>query len=314
MTHLRIHDLALGRWRNLLPILGIHERFLHNRHGPCPLCGGEDRWRFDDRGGRGTWFCNRCGSGSGVDLVMRFMGLDFRDAKAEIEKHIGEAPQAPIKADRTQSSDRFVAQWRDGMRLDGHDPASRYLAKRGIVQRTWSPMLRFVERAVYHDEETKQRSYHPAMLALFVDAEAGARTVHYTYLTSAGDKAAVPKVKKLAPCKVPAGGAVRLASSAARMGIAEGVETALSASIIFGMPVWATLSSARLIKWQPPVTAREIVIFGDNDDSFGGQNAAFSLAYRLRSDGYRVEVEIPPDVETDWNDVLQADEAVRQAA
>lgn len=39
------------------------------RHGPCPVCGGKDRFRFDDKAGRGTWFCNQCGHGDGLDLV-----------------------------------------------------------------------------------------------------------------------------------------------------------------------------------------------------------------------------------------------------
>ena len=45
---------ARGRWREILPRFGIAGRFLQNRHGPCPLCGGKDRYRFDDRDGSGS--------------------------------------------------------------------------------------------------------------------------------------------------------------------------------------------------------------------------------------------------------------------
>ncbi|MFA9256090.1 primase-helicase zinc-binding domain-containing protein, partial [Escherichia coli] len=51
----------------MLPALGI--QVLKNRHQPCPVCGGSDRFRFDDREGRGTWYCNQCGAGDGLKLV-----------------------------------------------------------------------------------------------------------------------------------------------------------------------------------------------------------------------------------------------------
>ena len=49
-------ERARNRWREILPRFGIDTRFLTNRHGPCPLCGGRDRFRFDDRNGDGTDF------------------------------------------------------------------------------------------------------------------------------------------------------------------------------------------------------------------------------------------------------------------
>ncbi len=44
-----------GRWPVLLQAAGIDAGFLQRRHGPCPVCGGKDRFRFTDREGRGTW-------------------------------------------------------------------------------------------------------------------------------------------------------------------------------------------------------------------------------------------------------------------
>ena len=38
------------------PSLGVPAKALTNRHGPCPICGGKDRFRFDDKGGRGTGY------------------------------------------------------------------------------------------------------------------------------------------------------------------------------------------------------------------------------------------------------------------
>ena len=40
-----------------------------NLIGTCPMCGGKDRFRFDDKGGRGTWICSQCGAGDEIELV-----------------------------------------------------------------------------------------------------------------------------------------------------------------------------------------------------------------------------------------------------
>jgi putative DNA primase/helicase len=166
------------------------------------------------------------------------------------------------------------------------------------------------------------REQHPAMLALYVSPDAGEMTLHATYLDIAGHKAQVPDVKKLAPLPVPTGGAVRLAQSAETMGVAEGIETALSAMQMYDVPTWACLTSAGLMKWEPPRTAKHIIIFGDHDTSFAGQLAAYSLAHRLRlarEDGApkygTIEVRIPGmsierDLEnSDWNDIHRAADA-----
>ena len=71
MRHEPLKDRALGRWRGILPALGVPAKALSNRHGPCPMCGGKDRFRFDDKGGRGTWICSKCGAGDGIELVKR---------------------------------------------------------------------------------------------------------------------------------------------------------------------------------------------------------------------------------------------------
>lgn len=307
----RIQDRALGKWRSILPALGVSQQFLTNKHGPCPLCGGRDRYRFDDKAGSGSWICSHCGAGSGVDLVMRIHNLPFLDAKKLIEQQLPSAVVVMPKA--AQSADvatMAVGLWRSAQPLTGNDPASWYLVGRGIKPTAWPTQLRFLPRATYiHDD--KRRTQHPAMLALFAAPDASGYTVHTTFLDPAGRKAQVPIVRKLAPGKIPPGGAVRLAPSADTMGIAEGIETALSASALFGVPVWAALTAGALLKWQPPATARHVIVFGDHDQSFTGQHASYSLAYRLKTEGLHVEVRLPDEMGTDWNDVLGAERTSR---
>ena len=94
------------------------------------------------------------------------------------------------------------------------------------------------------------------------------------------------------PGKLPDNVAIRLAPAGKVLGIAEGIETALSASALFEVPVWAAISAPLLRKWRPPEGVEKVMIFGDNDKSFTGQEAAYHLARQL-SDSVEVEVKIP---------------------
>ena len=49
---LDVRHVAQGRWRSILAVLGADEKTLSGKHGPCPMCGGRDRFRFDDKEGR----------------------------------------------------------------------------------------------------------------------------------------------------------------------------------------------------------------------------------------------------------------------
>lgn len=303
-----LKERCVGRWRSLLPSLGVEARFLTNRHGPCPMCSGKDRWRFDDRAGEGTWFCSHCGSGDGIELVKRVLKLAFKEAAKEIEKHLPDAAVVVPKAEKSaaEKQDRALRQWCRGLPLNGIDPASRYLMRRGISLERWPSQIRFLHEARYWNED-KTYSTHPAMLAQFVAPDMSATTVHITYLTEDGCKADVPDVRKIMPGKIPFGGAVRLFPSASVMGVAEGIETALSAARIWSVPVWACLNAGLLLKWEPPPTVKKVLIFGDRDSSFAGQHVTYGLAYRLKTKGLDVSPMMPDEMDVDWNDILCAD-------
>lgn len=303
-----IHDQAIGKWRSILPVLGIDPKFLTNRHGPCPICGGKDRFRFDDKEGKGTFFCSGCGPGTGVDLVMRVARVDFKTAVRLIEPHLPDAPVVVPKAVEGRLPDGRAA-WQRGLPILRDDAVSRYLEKRGIVLDEFPSQLRIMAKAMYKHEDGSKENF-PAMIANFVSPCREWTTVHITYLTPGGEKAAVPKVRKFYPGKIPQGGAVRLAPSAETMGVAEGIETALSAMQMFEVPVWATLSAIGMTKWEPPETVRNVLIFGDSDEKFAGHHAAYALAYRLVCKGLHVEVRMPQEVGTDWNDVLMSERRV----
>jgi 5S rRNA maturation endonuclease (ribonuclease M5) len=64
------------------------------QHGPCPTCGGTDRFRFDDQDGNGTWFCNQCRpqAGDGFALVQKVRGCDFPHALQLVVDALGYSP------------------------------------------------------------------------------------------------------------------------------------------------------------------------------------------------------------------------------
>ncbi|MBF0614211.1 MAG: DUF3987 domain-containing protein [Magnetococcales bacterium] len=67
---------AQGQWRKILIEFGVDLSCLDGKHHPCPLCGGKDRFRFDDKNGDGSYFCNQCKAGDGFTLVGKKLGLD----------------------------------------------------------------------------------------------------------------------------------------------------------------------------------------------------------------------------------------------
>lgn len=102
-----IADFTNGRWPDLLThFCGLTSDQLSNKHQPCPLCGGKDRYRFDDQDGSGSWYCNKCGGkdqtgggGNGMDLLMRHQGWSYVEACQRIEQHLGitkPIPEPPL--------------------------------------------------------------------------------------------------------------------------------------------------------------------------------------------------------------------------
>jgi hypothetical protein len=114
--------------------------------------------------------------------------------------------------------------------------------------------------------------------------------VHRTYLSP--DRAAKAAIT---PNKMALGGmedgAVRLAPAAAVLGLAEGIETALSAMQLFRLPCWAALGS-RLHRVRLPKLVDHVILFADRGDA--GKAAALRALQVFRRQGLVVTVR-PPD-------------------
>ena len=301
-----------GRWHDLLTTSGVESQFLTGRHGPCPFCGGQDRYRFSNREGTGTFFCSQCGHGDGVEFLKRFKGWEFKEAARHLESIVGSTRRhfEKAKVDRTQVREWMQTMWGGGAPVDRYNPVGKYLESRSIVMDQYPKTLRYVEKCRYD-----KGLYHPAMLAIFQGPDDKAGQLHRTFLDFGGNKADVEKPKQFMPLPFPDGGAVRLFEHTGVLGIAEGIETALSAYLLTGVPTWAALDTIRLMKFEPPEDVCEIQIFADNDAHYQGQSYAMNLAARLANKRKEIDVRvsIPDQIGADWNDVLMHQGGVRAA-
>jgi putative DNA primase/helicase len=138
----------------------------------------------------------------------------------------------------------------------------------------------------------------PALVAAVQGQDRKIVAVQTTMLTTTGRKAAVLRPRNTMGALGV--GAVRLAKAGTVLGLAEGVETALSAQQLTGVPCWACLGAGRMHHVAVPTNILELHVFGDNDEP--GRAAAERTAHENRH--RRVVLRFPPEGCKDWNDIL----------
>jgi putative DNA primase/helicase len=176
-----IAEQARNRWKNILPQLGISTSFLTNKQGPCPVCGGKDRFRFDDKEGKGSFYCNNCLSGDGVRLLELKHGWDFLEAVKQVRSVLPHSPEhAPgqPKIDPVRARQGMVQLWEAAHRIDGTE-AEAYLRSRGFLP-PWSAQLRFIPSVAVRDHPTKNRL--SVMIAKVSGPDGTGVNIHRTYL------------------------------------------------------------------------------------------------------------------------------------
>ncbi|HLN50187.1 MAG TPA: toprim domain-containing protein [Steroidobacteraceae bacterium] len=173
-------------------------------------------------------------------------------------------------------------------------------------------MLRAHPALEYWDGARSLGKY-PAMVALFAGAAGAATTLHVTYLRCDGcAKAGVPSPKKILGVPVRGatrGGAIRLYEPRSGvLGVAEGIETALSLHLLCKIPTWAAFCADNIERVRLPERLRELRIAIDIDESGKGRASAEALAKRVRrwSPRTRVIYMVPElDGPGDLNDELR---------
>lgn len=286
-------EAAAGRWSEILPQFDIPASVLNGKHHPCPCTGeGEDRFRFSDRNGSGSYFC-ACSDGEkgGMGLLMCKTGMPFVEVAKRVDEMIGNRNDEPPKPRQTYYCDLL-------RRKAQSAPRSRYLESRGLEM---APGLQWCNAVTYHHDNGDTAEL-PAMLAPIM-RRGEFLTYHVTYLHG-GAKAPVSAPRKILPCKPDLrGGACPLYPAAEIMGVAEGIETAIAAHILGGLPVWAALNTSLLKHFDPPPECKHLTIYADHDVNYAGQAAAYHLAHRLHGKLETVLIAMPREP-GDWNDVL----------
>jgi putative DNA primase/helicase len=322
MTHLRAADIhRMVDWPTVLPRLGI-EVALEKPNRPCPACGGTDRFTFDNRKGRGDFYCRVCGAGDGFELLRRVYSWDFREARRQV-----------IEAARLSTSDAALTPMRtiappttlhevlasptkrvrniltSSCALVDCTDAVTYLDSRRLWPLPRTTTLRAHVGIDYFDQGHQRVSKYAALLAPLTDIDGELVTLRVTYLDG-GQKAPVDNPRKfLSKLTGRRGCAVRLMPAGELLGIAEGIETALSATAIDGVPVWAATTAVLLAKFEPPAGVTTLRIYADND--VPGLLAACQLMERLQG-RFRLEVQVPKASHKDFNDQLVATTATRR--
>lgn len=303
MTADDVFEAARGRWQGILG-QWLTERTVRGLHGPCPTCQGRDRWRLDDKFGRGNSFCSHCGSRDGISLVMDLQGMDFKSACDWVLGQVGRVRRVVEPAQKKSTEDLkadLKRVWGGGVAVTEGDPVWLYLTRRCGIVTPPSGIRYHPELDYWHEDGSK--TTHPAMLASVMDSTGRCLSVHRTYLTSAGEKAAVKTARKLMPPSDRLHNvAIRLAPvSDSWLAVAEGVETALAYSTLWGVPCWSTVSAGLLESFNPPDGVTLLTIAGDNDRSFTGQASAFRLAKRLVQERPEIEVRVHLPI-GEWSD------------
>lgn len=289
---------ATNRWRSILENF-IPESSLSGKHCACPICGGVDRFRFDNMDGNGTFFCSKCGAGSGIHLLSLVLGIDHKEAWKKVEEVIGLSVENKPAAemDRAKIIKDILSECKQI--VEGGE-VWRYLESRNVLG--YSSLLR----------EVKSKNGYSMMVGRF--AQGNKMTgLHVTFIKDGQKHYVVNRKTGETACRkmygLKKGGlngsAIRLTplGIATTLIVAEGIETAISAFKLFGgYPVWATGSARLLTSVSIPDQVSEVIIAGDCDASFTGQASAYNLAYRLHEQKKRVTIHIPTEI-GDWNDV-----------
>ncbi|WP_139705949.1 primase-helicase zinc-binding domain-containing protein [Aeromonas hydrophila] len=303
---------AVGHWPDLLAGLGL-DIPRHGKHGPCPACGGKDRFRLDDKEGRGTFICSQCGAGDGLDLVCRVMSKSPMEAAELIAPMVGLAAGGldPVERGRIHQQQQAKAKEETRKREDGHRKAaaracrimnahsrgcgSAYLSRKGLAEH---------QSAISGNKETINGEVFPV------------GSVIVPLLNGAGNLVNVELIRNEDGLKHTLGGGRKAGvyhriDGGALVAVVEGYATGLSVQQATGATVYCAMTANNLMNVAEIARSQypdaEIIICGDHDldkatgqrnDSTKHQTEQAALAVGGRAT-------FPPEA-GDWNDYHQA--------
>lgn len=266
--------MDIDRIVDLLGIAGL-KRAGRELTGPCPQCGGRDR--FSVNLSKRVYNCRRCGgTGGNIDLVMFTLGRSFPAALdwlcgdrqelsaselAERERRALENKrrnEERSQRERARSIRQAQEIWTACLPAEG-TAVRDYLSLRGIDAQAWPalpPAIRFHPHLPYMQQISGQWiEIHrgPAMVAAMQGPDGRFRGVHRTWIDASQPKGKPvilhPETGERLKVKLTLGSAkgsaIRLTRAAPVMVMGEGIETtasALVADIPEGAGYWAGIS------------------------------------------------------------------------
>ncbi|HDU5810049.1 TPA: DUF927 domain-containing protein [Klebsiella quasipneumoniae subsp. quasipneumoniae] len=311
-----VTSAAAGKWPYVLAGLSIDVPDSSRRHAPCPACGGKDRFRFDDNG-RGSFICNQCGAGDGLDLIKRVNNCDTTEA-AQLAADVLGIDYRETETDRKAASQRRGQLEADRQR---HEQERQKKAAEDAEQRraTFSRLYAGMrQRAIQGEAEYLQSKgltgfNYPLMpdgsLLLELVDESGAVTAAQT-ITPQGEKRLLT-----GSAKRGAYHAVNAPESPQSVLIAEGLATALSVHLmrpdaltVAAIDAGNLLPVAEVMRRKYPQA--QIIIAADNDHQQGGPESGGTNTGKDAAEKAALSVagwvSLPPtDNKTDWNDYHQ---------
>jgi len=229
-------------------------------------------------------------------------GKDFKTLAKEIDQAFGNAFSTEHQTPKVNNNlNQAVARFKSLSVIRGTD-AERYLNSRGITQ---LPTGGVKYSAGEYNSETGGKL--PCIYAIASNEYSEAIQRHVTYLDGA-TKAKVEVQKKALSLQEYSGSiSVKLFQPKSTLGIAEGIETALSAHQLYKVPVWSTLNSSLMKRFKAPSGVDTLYIFADNDTNGTGLAAAFACANKniLSNNDVRRVIVRWPELE-DYNDMLMS--------
>ncbi|MFS0742128.1 toprim domain-containing protein [Brevundimonas sp. 3P9-tot-E] len=245
-------------------------------------------------------------------VIHTFGAADWREVRDDLRRRglvdpggrlmgVAHTPDRPV-IDHPRRRAVASALWQDGVQPVRTGVVARHLAVRGVAWREDLDDLLEHPRAPLSVYRPGRRAGR-AMMSGIRSPSGDLTAVELTYLATNGQVASGLSVPRKTVGQVPPGSAVRLRPAAARMLVAEGVVTTLSAMVRFDLPGWALMSAGNLSRWHAPHHVSTVLIAGDRGEA--GEIAAVRLARRLERDGVEAIVAFPPRPFGDWNEAAR---------
>ncbi|EGF7357529.1 DNA primase [Escherichia coli] len=300
---------AIGRWAEIYKHFGL-PGVTGKKHWPkeCPVCGRKGKFRCDDKDGTGSYICV-CGSGDGWALLAAKTGKEFKVLASEVDSLIGNEYTSdrttinPARTSLAQQREKVSRKFAKLTLLRGTG-AEGYLKERGINSLP-------VESIRYCDKQPVDGKNLQAIYALATDDKGELCYLHRTLLDGekkaqrGGSAKKMMKLQEDSYLEYAKSVAIRLFPVASTLGIAEGIETALSCHQITKCHTWATMNTAFMKKFRVPAGVKNLIIFADADANAAGHAAAFECAaanLHAKNDLESVSVRWP--AQGDFNDLL----------